>query len=388
MQLETITYSGSLGWSMRPFPPLDSDRTLVIVFGASAFVDDPTPIRELEAAFPRSHVIGCSTSGEIHGATLADDSLSVAIARFESSDLATACASVDSSEDSFDAGRELAQTLTRDDLKAILVLSDGLKVNGSELVKGFNSMLPDSVVVTGGLAGDGDRFKRTWVVDEGEPRSGVISAVGLYGDQLRVGHGSKGGWDIFGPERMVTRSDGNVLYELDGKPALQLYKQYLGDRAKGLPATALLFPLALRESKEDTKVLVRTVLSVDEASQSMTFAGNIPQGHLAQLMRANFESLIEGASEAATHTLRRASPTDAETLAIAISCVGRRLILGERTEEEIEAALCELPRGTKQVGFYSYGEISPYASGHCDLHNQTMTLTTISEARVDRASAP
>jgi len=359
---------------------MDSERTLVIVFGASSFANHPEPLRELEAAYPRSHVVGCSTSGEIFGAKVADETLSVAVMCFASSDVATACAPVGDASDSFDVGQELAQRLTRSDLKAILVLSDGLNVNGSDLVSGINSTLPASVVVTGGLAGDGDKFKSTWVMNEGTPRSGVVSAVALYGDRVCVGHGSRGGWDRFGPERIVTRSVGNVLYELDGKPALELYKQYLGDRAAGLPATALFFPLALRADKNDTKVLVRTVLAVGEVDQSMTFAGNIPEGHLAQLMRGNFERLIEGASEAASHSRAAKSDSKADTLAIAISCVGRRLVLGERAEEEIEATLQELPRHTKQIGFYSYGEISPYASGHCDLHNQTMTITTISES--------
>jgi hypothetical protein len=107
----------------------------------------------------------------------------------------------------------------------------------------------------------------------------------------------------------------------------------------------------------------------------------VPEGSLAQLMRANFERLIEGASTAARHTLGSAGTVmgSGETLSIAISCVGRRLILGERTEEELEAALTGLSRGTKQIGFYSYGEISPFESGGSDLHNQTMTLTTITE---------
>ncbi|MEO6711527.1 MAG: FIST N-terminal domain-containing protein [Planctomycetota bacterium] len=379
MKLETLTYSATAGWSARPFPSLDSPTTLVIAFGASSFASNPAPIRELKAAYPKSSVMGCSTSGEIFGTDLSDDTISVAIARFDSSSLATARASVTTSDDSFAAGRSLAERLVRDDLKAVLVLSDGLKVNGSELVRGLNSILPESVIVTGGLAGDGDRFNQTWVVDDDDPRSGIVSAVGLYGDRLHIGHGSKGGWDRFGPERLVTRSKGNVLYELDGKPALELYKQYLGERATGLPATGLLFPLALRADRNDSKLLVRTILGVDEATQSMTFAGDIPQGHLAQLMRANFERLIEGASQAADHTLALTSAPDAVTLAIAISCVGRRLILGERTEEEIEAVLSALPKRTKQIGFYSYGEISPFATGRCDLHNQTMTLTTISE---------
>lgn len=378
MQLATLTYDALRGWSS-PLPDMDSESTLVLVFGASSYVDAPQALRELTAAYPRANVLGCSTSGEIYGSTISDGSLSVAIARFEGTGLASASAAVESAEGSFEAGRQLARTLTRDDLRAILVLSDGLNVNGSELVKGVNSTLPENVVVTGGLAGDGDRFQRTWVVGGGEPQSHVVAAVGIYGDRVRVGHGSKGGWDRFGPERLVTRSKDNVLYEVDGKPALQLYKQYLGERAAGLPATALLFPLALRGSDSDTKLLVRTVLSVDEAEQSMTFAGNIPTGHLAQLMRANFERLIEGAAQAAQHTLHGGAGGTNDILSIAISCVGRRLILGQRTEEETEAVLAELPSRTQQVGFYSYGEISPYASGHCDLHNQTMTLTTISE---------
>ncbi len=382
MQLDTLTYSKAAGWSTRPFPALDSDRTLVIVFGASQFVDDSGPIHELRAAFPKSHVVGCSTSGEIHGLNLNDGTLTVAIARFESTDISVACEQVSGPSNSFDAGKSLAQTLTKDDLRAILVLSDGLNVNGTELVRGVNSVVPETVVVTGGLAGDGARFQRTWVLGDDGPSAGLISAVGLYGDHLRVGHGSKGGWDQFGPERLITRSNANVLYELDHRPALELYKEYLGDRAAGLPATALLFPLALREHSDDTKVLVRTVLSVDEAAQSMTFAGDMPTGHRAQLMRANFERLIDGASTAAQHTLgSERTSVVGDMLAIAISCVGRRLILGERAEEEIEAVLSELPRSARQIGFYSYGEISPFASGRCDLHNQTMTLTTIEETR-------
>ena len=379
MKLQTFTYSSSGGWSRPDFPALDSEHTLVLVFGASSFATQPGALEALRSAYPRAHFAGCSTSGEIAGRALCDESLSVAVARFERTRLASAAADVARPEDSFTAGRELAERLAAPDLRAILVLSDGLRVNGSELVRGLNSALPESVVVTGGLAGDGDRFQRTWVIEQGRPQSGSVRALAFYGAHVSIGHGSQGGWDIFGPERLVTRSKGNVLHDLDGKPALQLYKEYLGERARGLPATALLFPLAIRERREDTKLLVRTVLSVDEANQSMTFAGNIPEGFLAQLMRANLERLIEGAAQATLHALERMPDAHAPVLAIAVSCVGRRLILGERAEEEIEAVLSLLPQGSSAVGFYSYGEISPWREGFCDLHNQTMTLTTIAE---------
>lgn len=381
MKLETFSYELGKGWSIPSFPALDSERTLVVAFGAPRYADDPLPLRELRAAFPSSRWIGCSTAGEIHGTLLADDSLVVAVVRFDSSSLDSASVSIEGAAQSFDAGCALAHKLARPDLCAIFLVSDGLNVNGSELVRGLNSIVPGSVVVTGGLAGDGDRFQKTWVLDGATPCSHRVSAVGLYGERLHVGHGSKGGWDKFGPLRRITRAHDNVLHELDGRPALRLYKEYLGERAKELPSSALLFPLALSTSPGDSKVLVRTVLSVSEQDQTMTFAGDVPEGSLAQLMRANFERLIEGASIAARHTQGSIGQLmgTSDVLSIAISCVGRRLILGERTEEEIEAALNELPSGTRQIGFYSYGEISPFESGGCDLHNQTMTLTTIME---------
>jgi hypothetical protein len=243
----------------------------------------------------------------------------------------------------------------------------------------LSSVLDPAVVVTGGLAGDGDRFSRTWVLVDGRPSAGQAVAVGLYGDSVRIGHGSKGGWDVFGPEREVTRSEGNVLYELDGKPALKLYKEYLGDLAAELPASALLFPLAVRAIGGTAEErVVRTILGVDEATSSMVFAGDVPRGAFAQLMRANFDRLVQGASDAALMT-REAEVDGAAVLSIAISCVGRRLVLRQRVEEETEAALEILPPGTRQVGFYSYGELSPHTNGTCELHNQTMTLTTLAE---------
>ncbi len=379
MQLETFCFNPTAGWSVPAFPALDSADTVLFVFGASSFKDSHAAIDELAKHFPRSVICGCSTAGEIFGTRIQDGGLTVAVARFAKTKVAFASTSVLGSQDSLEAGKKIAATLKRPDLKGIVLLSDGLKVNGSELVRGVNATLGSGVVITGGLAGDGDRFKETWVLADRKPQSGLVTAVGLYGSDVVLGHGSKGGWDIFGPERIVTRSKGNILFQLDGKPALQLYKEYLGDLAKGLPATALLFPLALKSDVAGGKSIVRTIVAVDEAEQSMTFVGDIPQGHRAQLMRANFDRLIEGASDAAQ--MIGAPSIDGPTLAIAISCVGRRLVLGTRTEEEIEATLEILPKRTQQIGFYSYGEISPYVKGEpCDLHNQTMTLTTIQEA--------
>jgi len=376
MELATFAYTDN-AWSCPVFPALDSPATLVIAFAAPAYEDRPGVLGELAAAYPRSVVIGCSTAGEIDQTRIRDDSIAVAVVQFAATRLRQAHVRLASATESRAAGGALAAALAGDDLRAVLVLSEGLHVNGSELARGINGGLPEHVVVTGGLAGDGARFGRTWVLAGGAPQRDAVVAVGLYGERLRVGHGSQGGWDTFGPERVITRSTGNVLYELDGRPALALYKEYLGERAAELPSSALLFPLALREHAGAEERVVRTVLAVDESAQSMTFAGDVPKGWYAKLMRANFDRLILGAQAAGAAAMSR---HEQPALSIAISCVGRRLVLGERTEEETEAVLETLPAGTAQVGFYSYGELSPHLSGPCDLHNQTMTLTLLSEA--------
>jgi hypothetical protein len=378
MKLSTFSFDPCGRWSVSRFPGLDSPQTLVMIFAAPEFIDDPSAISDLVDAYPNSLLIGCSSAGEIAGPFVNDASLSIAVLQFERTGIRVVSSEIRHSANSFSAGEQLARQLQRDDLRGVFILSDGLQVNGSELVNGLNSLLPAHVVVTGGLAGDGDRFQHTWVIRNGKPETGVITATGFYGDSVQITHGSRGGWDSFGPERRVTRSNGNILYELDGRPALALYKDYLGEHASGLPATALLFPLSIRQDSSDARQLVRTVLAVDEANQSMTFAGDIPNGYLAQLMRANPGHLLESAGAAASQATTGVAT--GPMLAVAISSVGRRLVLGERIEEETELTLKNLPAGTLQAGFYSYGEISPYASGTCDLHNQTMTLTTFSEA--------
>ncbi|MEW6734540.1 MAG: FIST N-terminal domain-containing protein, partial [Acidobacteriota bacterium] len=355
-------------------------------FGGPDFLEKPKSIQELVMSYPQSYLIGCSTAGEIFGIEVIDNSLVVAVIQFEQTTIDTAVISITAPESSYQTGNALAKRLLRPDLRGLMILSDGIQVNGSELVRGLNSILPESVVVTGGLAGDGNRFKQTWIINNGKFYTSAVSAVGFYGEALSIGYGMGAGWNIFGPERVVTHSQGNILYQLDGKPALQLYKEYLGNLSAGLPATGLLFPLALRTNTTDENRLVRTILGINEEQQSVIFAGDIPQGALAQLMTANFDHLIQGAAGAARIASEKINPVH-QSLCIAISCVGRRLLLKDRIEEETEAIIEIMPPFTKQIGFYSYGELSPYEVGYCDLHNQTMTLTIISESVSLTASA-
>lgn len=382
MKLKTLQYKSDSGWSIQQFPDLDSENTLIIAFCAPEFIGNKQPLAELRKQYPKSKIIGCSSAGEIAGARMLDHSMSIAIAKFEKTKIKIVKTKIDSPDKSYQAGENIIQQLKEPDLRGIYVLSDGLNINGSELVKGLNEINNPKIIISGGLAGDGERFKETWAIFDGEIETNLVVGVGFYGDAIRIGHGSRGGWDIFGPERLITKSKNNILYEVDGKPALALYKEYLGERAEGLPATGVLYPLAIRQSSSDTRQLVRTILAVNEENQSLTFAGDMPTGYLAQLMRANLDRVITAADEAgevAAKIMGAENDKLGPVLALAVSCVGRRLLLGERTEEEIEATLQSLPFGSQQIGFYSYGELSPYDVGSCDLHNQTMTLTTVSE---------
>jgi hypothetical protein len=378
MKIEQKRWTEARGWEPEPPGELGESAQLVLLFGSTLILKAQKCFREIKDAYPKALLFGCSTAGEICGTHVTDDSLIATAINFEFTQLKGSQIKLKEVENSFQAGDRLARSLDKEGLVHVLVLSDGLKVNGSDLVNGLMRNLPDGVTVTGGLSGDGERFEETLVLWDGPPESGAIAVLGLYGNRLKVGYGSMGGWDPFGPERLITRSKGNILYELCGKSALGLYKKYLGDHAKGLPATGLLFPLSLR-TMEGEAGLVRTILSVNEEEQSMTFAGDIPEGAYARLMKANFDRLIDGAVEAAKVSYMTSGSLSPD-LAILISCVGRKMVLGQRIEEEVEGVREVLGDRTILAGFYSYGEISPFIPGtKCALHNQTMTITTLSE---------
>ena len=378
MQLVTVSHSAAAGWS-RPLPAeLDGPQTLVLVFGAPAYAQAPAALQALRAALPQAVQAGCSTAGEIFEGEVRDGTLSVAVLRFEAAPLVQAVTPVADRDDSAAAGQRLAAQLHRPGLRAVLVFSEGVQVNGTALVDALSRHLPPGVAIAGGLAGDGDRFGSTWIWDGKATRSRAIVAVGLCGDRLQVGLGSQGGWADFGPQRHITRAQGQVLYELDGQPALDLYKAYLGDLAARLPAAALRFPLSVRHDAAADEAVVRTILGVDEVNRALIFAGDIPQGGTARLMRVNQLHLIESAGLAVASAADEAAP-QGSALCLSVSCVGRRLVLGEQTEEELETVAQRLPAGSGHVGFYSYGEISPAGGRTSRLHNQTLTVSVLWE---------
>ena len=377
MQIEQTRWSQSKGWIPSPAGALGSNAQLVLLFGSPDCLKQTTWQDDIESTYPNAHRIGCSTAGEIYGTEVTDETLVATAIAFEHTRLHGVSLKLGDVSDSFQAGEQLANSLPGESLVHVLVFSDGKNVNGSELVAGLTQHLPEGVTLTGGLAGDGDRFQETLVLWDAPPEPNIIAVVGLYGERIKVGFGSLGGWDAFGPERLVTRSAGNILYELDGQPALGLYKKYLGEYAKDLPASGLLFPLSLRTVAGES--VVRTILGINEAEHSLTFAGDMPLGGRARLMKANFDRLIDGAVGAAQTSYAAIGKTSPE-IALLISCVGRKLVLKQRIEEEVEGVQDVLGQDTVLAGFYSYGEISPFTpAAKCELHNQTMTITTLSE---------
>ncbi len=349
---------------------------LVLLFGDTDVIKEASHFEELKSRYPLAHIVGASSSGNIFGAEVSRYTLIATVVAFDDASVELGVIDFEEGDDVEKLAESLVRQLPGEGIKHIFLLSDGLLINGSELVRGVNKAAK-GVSVTGGMAGDGGRFEQTYIIADDIPRQKRVAALAFYGDSLSVSSGCYAGWSEFGAERTITKSKGNVLLELDGEPALDLYKKYLGEYASELPASGLRFPLSIKEHEGDPEV-IRTLLTIDEEAKSITFAGDVPVGFRARLMKPDIDVLIGGAGKAAEEI---DAVNKHRALGIVVSCVGRKMVMSDLVDEELEAVEEILGENVQLCGFYSYGEIAPFRDdlAKCELHNQTMTLTAIYE---------
>lgn len=357
---------------------LKLNNPLVLVFASRNLLENEEIIEEIKIEFPYEHIVFGSTSGEIINNNVFDNSIVVTAIEFEKSNFEIKTANIfNFNKDAKKLGKSLYNSINKKKLKHLFVISEGSFINGSSLIEGLEQNIGKTIPITGGMCGDGAKFEKTLASYKENPKEGEVVLIGFYGDTLEITFSSFGGWTTFGPERLITKSKANVLYEIDDQPALDLYKKYLGEKANLLPQASLLYPLNVTYEGK-TQPVVRTILGVDNENNSMTLAGDVPVNSKVQLMMASVDAIAEGSNKAATLAMkdRKKRPQ----LAIIVSCVGRKLVMNQRVEEEIEHVQEVLGMDTHITGFYSYGEMAPFTGNtFCDLHNQTMTLTLISE---------
>jgi hypothetical protein len=370
MRINTYRWTEAAGWDDSISQSARAD--LVIAYSDSSYFKSAACYDDLRGFFPQAKIVGCSSAGNILNATVSDDDIVVAAIELEATTVVVESRVLENQDDVGTVSNELIRELINPELKHIFLLSDGLFISGSELTRNLNNF---PIPVTGGLAGDGDRFGESWVMANGPARQHQLVFIGLYG-KLDVRYGFSTGWKEFGPERKVTKSDKNVVYEIDYKPALDIYVSYLGELSKDLPSSGLRFPLSIKANELGVSA-VRTLLGVDREAKSLIFAGDIPQGSLCKLMKTDVDSLIDASAELASELAAEAA--DKNTLCLIVSCVGRRLVMAQIAEEELDAIQNILGQDTTIFGFYSYGEIAPFEPDYCALHNQTTTLTLLSE---------
>ncbi|OIQ20169.1 MAG: histidine kinase [Flavobacterium sp. MedPE-SWcel] len=353
-------------------------KPLVLVFGNRFLLEDKNVLSDIRNEFPYEDLVFGSTAGEIINVDVVEESVTVLAIEFEKSSFVVKRDSIlEHNKDTLSLGTSLSNQMPKEGLKHLFIVSEGSFMSGTSLIKGFENGFDESIPMTGGLCGDDTRFEKTLASYKEDPKEGEIILIGFYGDSLEISFASHGGWLGFGPERIITKSDGNVLYEIDDKPALELYKKYLGDKVEKLAESTLFYPLnVIAPGRKDA--VVRTILSIDTENQTMVFADDIPENSRVQLMMASADGISQGAYNATKLAMK--DRTKKPQLALPVTCIGRKLVLNQRMEEEAELIRQLVGEDTAIAGFYSYGEIAPFfGNTSCEFHNQTMTLTLISE---------
>ena len=375
MRVEKVEYRDN-SWHIHK-RNIFGNTDIVFTFGDREAEFSSNLYEKLKKIYPSADIVGCSSSGNILGDSVCECTIVATAVAFDRSSVRIATKDFSPIDNQKEVSKKLISILPKEKLKHIFILSDGLNMNGSALVYGANEVIKHNVPITGGLAGDGLELEETVVRVNSIAKSNRVVAIGFYGDSISVKSGCYAGWSEFGILRKITKSKDNIVYEIDGKPALELYKKYLGEYANNLPQSALNFPISIKASISDSAI-IRSVLGVDEKHNALIFAGDVPEGYLGRLMKTNIDHLIDG-SKLAAKQIEKVNHNTA--LGLVVSCIGRKLVLQQLTDEELESVSDTLGSNVELIGFYSNGELAPFSDKllSCNLHNQTMTLTVIYE---------
>ena len=326
------------------------------------------------------NIVGCTTDGEISSMGLTTES--VVLGGVSSCGLQFHVAVIEGLESNSEtAGLQLAAALPADTCY-IQLFSDGLTGNGCALLRGIADRFGEKVPIAGGTAGDNGKFKQTWQFAGSRVLTDAAVAIGFTG-MLNLGTGIRSGWTPIGLPKKVTRASGNVLYELNGEPALHVFERFLGEHAEKLPAIGVEYPLGLLgkwgDVGEEDYYLLRATMNVDRAAGSISFAGEIPEGAMVSLTCGDTNSILEAAEQAArlaSSDLKGHKPA----VIFCYSCMARKIVLGRLTRQEIDRIRSVIGTTVPIIGFYTYGE---YCRIRCDgpslLHNETVTLSVLGE---------
>jgi len=382
LKIDNLIWNLDKGWQFNKTEIENKENVAILfIFGTAKVMKENLFFNDIRNIYPNAILVGGSSAGTIYEDEIVDESHIIASALcFKKSKVKLAIENIHDIKDSFNIGKRLVSKLSADDLKHIIVLTDSINLNGSMLVEGLNANIDSEIPISGGILGEETKtFANAYVLANKPAQTSITIAIGFYGE-IESFYGSDSGWDDFGTERVITKSTGNIVYEIDGEPALDLYKKYLGDLADKLPASGLRFPLNIWNPDNNEKPVIRTLMAVDEVKKSLTFVSDVPQGFKAKLMKTNIDGLIDGSERAIQQT--EFIPTENKSAyCLAVSCIGRQLILDQLTEEELVVIDDYIGDNVELTGFYSYGEIAPFSKElkNCRFHNQTMTVTVITE---------
>ena len=358
---------------------------LMLVFASIRF-DQESLLHGIASVGPSAWMAGCSTAGEILSDGPSRRSVAVMAIRSDTLQAVTGLGShirINPRQ----AGQEVAGHLLQAKISnphGMLLFPDGLTGNAAELIRGIQDRMGLSFPIAGGSAADDFGFSRTYQYFQGKLYSDAVAGVLLAGP-IAVGIGARHGWRPLGKPRRVTRGLANIVQELDGHTAVNLYETYFGRAADSLKAGSLVdvsivYPLGMPIPGEE-EYLLRNVLKVDPATGSLIYAGEIPEGSEVRLMMGSKERALDAARKAAEQAVLSIAPR-APTFALVFSSCSRARLFGRRAGEEIAAIRQVLGRTVPIIGFYDYGEQAPLSAagfrGLSYLHNETLVVCAVS----------